>query len=98
MLIKSAVSGLNDYRPVALTPILMNCFDKLVLLHINNSIPVELNPHQFVFRSTEDAMSTVLHSVFTHLEENKIYRINIYEFIYFTPINLNKRKSFETNF
>jgi len=45
----SAVSSLNDYRPVDLTLILMKCFEKLVLQHI-----------KFAFRtnrSTEDAIS-----------------------------------------
>ena len=27
---KTHISGLNDYRPVALTPIIMKCFEKLV--------------------------------------------------------------------
>ncbi len=66
---KSAVSDLNDYRPVALTPILMKCFEKLVLQHIKNNIPASPNPHQFAFRtnrSTED-------SVFTHLEKSNTY-------------------------
>ncbi len=66
---KSAVS-------VALIPILMKCFEKLVLQHIKNNIPASLDPHQFAFRtnrSTEDAISTALHSVFTHLENNNTY-------------------------
>ncbi|KAI3367049.1 hypothetical protein L3Q82_009681, partial [Scortum barcoo] len=28
------VTGLNDYRPVALTPIVMKCFERLVMAHI----------------------------------------------------------------
>ncbi|KAI5610007.1 gastrula zinc finger protein XlCGF28.1-like [Silurus asotus] len=31
---KSTVSCLNDYRPVALTPIMMKCFKRLVMRHI----------------------------------------------------------------
>ncbi|KAI5627505.1 gastrula zinc finger protein XlCGF28.1-like [Silurus asotus] len=32
---KSTVSCLNDYRPVALTPIMMKCFERLVMRHIH---------------------------------------------------------------
>ncbi len=73
-----AVSSLNDYCPVALTSILMKCFKKLVLQHIKNNIPASLDPHQFVFRtnrSTEDTISTALHSVFTHLKNNTSIRM-----------------------
>ena len=34
---KSAVSSLNDCHPVALTPILMKCFEKLSLQHIQTT-------------------------------------------------------------
>ena len=66
-----SASDLNNYLPVALNDILMKCFEKLVLQH--NS-PVSLDPHQYAFRtnrSTEDAISTALHSVFTHLEKTE---------------------------
>ena len=33
------VSCLNDYRPVALTSVAMKCFERLVMAHINTSIP-----------------------------------------------------------
>lgn len=42
---KSTSSGLDDSRPVALTPSLMKCFDKLVLQHIKDNIPAILDPH-----------------------------------------------------
>ncbi|KAI3375837.1 hypothetical protein L3Q82_004114 [Scortum barcoo] len=32
----STVTGLNDYRPVALTPIVMKCFERLVMAHIKD--------------------------------------------------------------
>ncbi len=34
---KSSPSCFNDYRPVALTPILMKCFERLVMQHIKSS-------------------------------------------------------------
>lgn len=61
----------NDYRPVALTPIIMKCFERLVMQHIKSSLPPDLDPYQFAYRSnrsTDDAISTALHSVLTHLE------------------------------
>ena len=73
---KSTVSCLNDYRPVALTPITMKCFEKLVRSHIISSMPPRLDPHQFAYRanrSTGDAIATALHSTLSHLEERSSY-------------------------
>lgn len=39
---KSTVSCLNDYRPVALTPVIMKCFERLVLRHIKTLLPPSL--------------------------------------------------------
>ncbi len=36
---KSSPSCFNDYRPVALTPILMKCFERLVMHHIKSVLP-----------------------------------------------------------
>ncbi|KAF7703588.1 hypothetical protein C0J45_1000, partial [Silurus meridionalis] len=43
----SAAECLNDFCPVALTPIAMKCFEKLVLNHLTASLPTTLDPHQF---------------------------------------------------
>ncbi len=40
-------SCLNDYRPVALTSIVMKVFERPVKSHIGSSIPVTLDPLQF---------------------------------------------------
>ncbi|TKS65503.1 RNA-directed DNA polymerase from mobile element jockey [Collichthys lucidus] len=67
---------LNDYRPVALTPIIMKCFERLVLAHLKDSLPPTLDPHQFAYRSNrsiDDAVSTALHSVLSHLDNNHTY-------------------------
>ncbi len=58
-------SCLNDYRPVALTSIVMKVFERLVKSHISSSIPVTLDPLQFAYhpnRSIDDAISHILHS------------------------------------
>ncbi|KAI4889320.1 hypothetical protein NFI96_006060 [Prochilodus magdalenae] len=73
---KSVVKCLNDYRPVALTPIVMKCFERLVLSHIKAVIPPDLDQHQFAYRtnrSTEDAVSMALHTALTHLEQPNTY-------------------------
>ncbi|KAI4902183.1 hypothetical protein NFI96_008259 [Prochilodus magdalenae] len=43
---KSLVSCLNDYRPIALTPIIMKCFERLVMRHIKTLLPPSLDPLQ----------------------------------------------------
>ncbi|XP_072114689.1 uncharacterized protein [Mobula birostris] len=72
---KSKVACLNDYRPVALTSIAMKCFKRLVIAHINHSLPVNLDALQFTYRSnrsTADATSLALHSSLEHLENKDI--------------------------
>ncbi|KAK3565407.1 hypothetical protein QTP86_007942 [Hemibagrus guttatus] len=61
---KSHISSLSDYQPVALTPVVMKCFEKLV------------QSHQFAYRenrSTEDAVTTALHAALSHLEKQGSY-------------------------
>ncbi len=73
---KSPVSCLNDYCPIALTPIMMKCFERLVMHHIKSSLPNTLDPFQFAYRpnrSTDDAISTTLHLALTHLEQKDSY-------------------------
>ncbi|KAK3508999.1 hypothetical protein QTP70_015950 [Hemibagrus guttatus] len=56
---KSPVSCLNDYVPVTLTPIIMKCFEWLVMRHIENLLPPSLDPMQFAYRpncSTDDTI------------------------------------------
>ncbi|KAI4874716.1 hypothetical protein NFI96_007695 [Prochilodus magdalenae] len=64
-------SAQNDFRPVALTPIISKCFERLVLSHLKSCLPATLDPHQFAYRSnrsTEDAISMALHTALTHLD------------------------------
>ncbi len=67
----SKPSCLNDYRPVALTSTVMKVFERLLKKHICSSIPVTLDPLQFAYRpnrSTDDAISQVLHSSLTYID------------------------------
>ncbi len=69
---KSSPSCFKDYRPVALTPIIMKCFERLVMHHIKSVLPPSLDPFQFAYRSnrsTDDAIATALHPAPTHLEK-----------------------------
>ena len=72
----SSPSCFNDYRPVALTPIIMKCFERLVMQHIKSTLPPTLDPYQFAYRanrSTDDAISIALHSALTHLDTRNSY-------------------------
>ncbi len=76
LLKKTAISSLNDYRPVALTPVIMKCFERLVQQHIKASLPDTFDPYQFAYRtnrSTEDAIATALHTALLHLEHPGSY-------------------------
>uniref|UniRef100_A0A3B5PZ90 Reverse transcriptase domain-containing protein n=1 Tax=Xiphophorus maculatus TaxID=8083 RepID=A0A3B5PZ90_XIPMA len=73
---KPQVTSFNDYRPVALTPIMMKCFERLVKEHIVSRLPSTFDPFQFAYRrnrSTEDAISSALHLSLAHLEEKNTH-------------------------
>ncbi|KAI4894227.1 hypothetical protein NFI96_006080 [Prochilodus magdalenae] len=67
-------SAPNDFRPVALTPIISKCFERLVLSHLKSCLPTTLDPHQFAYRSNSlntgvpqgCVLSPILYSLFTH--------------------------------
>lgn len=61
---------------MALTPAVMKCFERVILTHLKNSIPLSLDQHQFAYRanrSTEDAVSLALHITLTHLGQRDSY-------------------------
>ncbi len=73
---KPNADSLSDYRPVALTPIVMKCFERLVLRHIKTSLLPTFDPHQFAYRAnrpTEDTINTALHIALDHLEHRGTY-------------------------
>ena len=64
-------SRLNDYRPVALTSIVMKVSAKLVLQVLQLVTDSQFDPLQFAYRvnrSVDDAVSLTLHRVLEHLE------------------------------
>ncbi|KAK1800234.1 hypothetical protein P4O66_000280 [Electrophorus voltai] len=72
----TAISSLNDYRPVALTPAIMKYSERLFLQHIKASLPPTFCPHQSAYRayrSTDDTIATALHTALSHLEHQGNY-------------------------
>ncbi len=69
---KNKITCLNDWRPIALTPIFSNCFEKLVREHICSVLPASLDPLQFN-HSTDDAIAFTLHTAHSHLEKKNTY-------------------------
>lgn len=70
------VTCLNDYRPVALTPIPVKCLEQLVIKYIKKDLPSTLDHYHFVYRenrSMGDASTIVLHTLMEHLERKNTY-------------------------
>lgn len=68
---RSPVSSFSDYRPVALTSVIMKCFESFIADHIKASLPAALDPHQFAHRaniSPEDAITTPIHTALSHVK------------------------------
>ena len=60
---KAKKTELNDYSPVALTSVIMKCFERLVKDHITSTLLATLDPLQFAYRpnrSTDDAIAITL--------------------------------------
>jgi hypothetical protein len=74
---KAKITELNDYRPVALTSVIIKCFERLVKDHITSTtLPVTLDPLQFACRpnrSIDDAIAITLHNALSHLDKNNTY-------------------------
>ncbi len=73
---ENKITCLNDWRPVALTPIFSKCFEKLIRDHICSVLPASLDPLQFAYRrnrSTDDAIAFTLHTALSHLENKNTY-------------------------
>ena len=69
---KKSPSTLNDYRPVALTSLVMKCFEKIVLQHLLSFTSQQRDPFQFAYKShrgVDDAILTLLHKDFIHLDK-----------------------------
>ncbi len=73
---KPKITGLNDYRPVALTSVVMKSFERLVLAYLKASTRPLLDPLQFAYRanrSVDDAVNMGLHFTLQHLDRPGTY-------------------------
>ena len=73
---KSAISSLNDYRPVAITSVAMKAFEKIILNFIKTLLPRGFDQYQFAYRGNrcvEDAITIVLHKILQHLMRTSTY-------------------------
>ena len=69
---KAKETELNYYCPVALTSVIMKCFERLFKDHITSTLPDTLDPLQFAYRpnrSTDDAIAIALHIALSGQEE-----------------------------
>ena len=69
---KAKVTQLIDYFPVALTSVIMKCFERLVKDHITSTLLGTLDPLQFAYRpnrSTDDAIAISLQTALSHLDK-----------------------------
>ena len=67
---------LNDYRPVALTPILCKCLEKIVKMYLLQDLEAKLDPLQFAYqreKGVDDAILYILNSVHKHLDKPNTY-------------------------
>ncbi|KAI2645161.1 RNA-directed DNA polymerase from mobile element jockey [Labeo rohita] len=72
----AASTSPNDYRPIALTSVIMKSMERLVLHRIKADLSPTLDPDQYAYRanrSKDDAISAVLHTVLCHLEHQGSY-------------------------
>ena len=86
---KAKVTELNDYRPIALTSVIMKCFERLVKDHINSTLSNTLDPLQFAYhpnRSTDDTIAIALHTVLSHLDKRNTY-VGMLFIIYSSALN-----------
>ncbi|KAL0153421.1 hypothetical protein M9458_051259 [Cirrhinus mrigala] len=73
---KPKTTGLNDYRPAALTSVVMKSFERLVLAYLKDITGPLLDPLQFAYRanrSVDNAVNMGLHYILQHLDKPGTY-------------------------
>ncbi|KAI2665131.1 RNA-directed DNA polymerase from mobile element jockey [Labeo rohita] len=73
---KPKITGLDDYRPAALTSVIMKSLEKLVLAYLKDITGPLLDPLQFAYRanrSVDDAVNMGLHFILQHLDRPGTY-------------------------
>ncbi len=70
------VKEMNDLRPVALTSVIMKCFERIILKEIKLCFTPSQDGLQFAYRSgrsVDDAISLFLDNVYSHLDKPRTY-------------------------
>ena len=73
---KAKATVLNDYRPVALTPVVMKCLERIILKRLLPVVSPSMDTLQFAYRKdrgVEDATATMLNYVYQHLDMQGTY-------------------------
>ena len=77
-------SQLNDYRPVALTSIVMKCFERLIMQNLLPSVSSLIDNLQFAYqpkKSVNDAVLTLVHMIAQHTDKLGHYaRVSFIDF------------------
>ncbi len=69
---KPKITGLNDYRPVTLTSVVMKSLERLVLAYLKDTTRPLLDHFQFAYRANrtvDDAVNMGLHYILQHLDK-----------------------------
>ena len=70
---KPKINVLNDLRPVALTSVVVKCFEKLVLSRLLPAVYPYQDPNQFAYkskRSVDDAIALFFDNIYKHLDNS----------------------------
>ena len=73
---KTVPAIMNDYRPVALTLVIMKCLEHIFLNFVKSLLPPGFDMFQFAYtanRGVEDAISININEILAHLETKKSY-------------------------
>ena len=73
---KSCPKENNDFRPVALTSIVMKSFERIMVGKLREQVEHLIDPHQFAYnrgRGTDDALNSTTHLILKHLEDPAAY-------------------------
>eukprot|EP00061_Rhincodon_typus_P010081 g34094.t1 len=76
---KAHATSFNDYCPVAVTSIIMKCFKRLVMAHINSSSQPASIPYNLL--TDGYVLSSLLYSLYTHDCVAKFQMNAIYKFV-----------------
>ena len=73
---KTSPKKMNDYRPVALTSVPFKCAERIIMRQLRAQTAGQQDPLQFAYSqnwNTKDAILTLLHRLYEHLDRQKTY-------------------------